>query len=108
MTRTWRTAVDRTKPPRKLARNQLWQSDNLNKLILLFLLALASRSSLPTAPPVNAEPGVCQKRAEAVTIIRDDWGVPHVYGGPGNSSVRSQILEARRENPGAGAYQFSH
>ena len=51
----------------------------MKKLALLLVVALASCSSQPAAPPVSAEVAAWQKRAEGVTIIRDDWGVPHIY-----------------------------
>jgi len=51
----------------------------MKKLALLCVLALASCSSQPAAPAVSPEVAAWQKRAEGVTIIRDDWGVPHIY-----------------------------
>src|SRR5512134_2597837 len=51
----------------------------MKKLALLCVIALASCSSQPAAPPVSADVAAWQKRAEGVTIIRDDWGVPHIY-----------------------------
>jgi acyl-homoserine-lactone acylase len=51
----------------------------MKKLALILVVALASCSSQPAAPPVSPEVAAWQKRAEGVTIIRDDWGVPHIY-----------------------------
>ena len=51
----------------------------MKKLALICVLALASCSSQPAAPPVSPDVAAWQKRAEGVTIIRDDWGVPHIY-----------------------------
>src|SRR6187402_1593966 len=52
----------------------------MKKLALLCVLALASCSSQPpAAAPVSPEVAAWQKRAEGVTIVRDDWGVPHIY-----------------------------
>jgi acyl-homoserine-lactone acylase len=51
----------------------------MKKLALILVIALASCSSQPAAPPVSPEVAAWQKRAEGVTIIRDDWGVPHIY-----------------------------
>ena len=51
----------------------------MKKLALLCVLALVSCSSQPAAPPVSPEVAAWQKRAEGVTIIRDDWGIPHIY-----------------------------
>ena len=51
------------------------------KLLTLFcVLALASCSSpQPAAPTVSPEVAAWQQRADGVTIVRDDWGVPHIY-----------------------------
>ena len=51
----------------------------MKKLALLCVLALASCSSQPAAPPASPEVAAWQKRADGVTIIRDDWGIPHIY-----------------------------
>ncbi len=51
----------------------------MKKLALLCVVALASCSSPPAAPPVSPEVAAWQTRAQGVTIIRDDWGVPHIY-----------------------------
>ena len=51
----------------------------MKKLALICVIALASCSSQPAAPPVSPEVAAWQKRAEGVTIIRDDWGIPHIY-----------------------------
>ena len=41
-----------------------------------FLIACSPQAA---APPVSANVAAWQKRAEGVTIVRDDWGVPHIY-----------------------------
>ena len=51
----------------------------MKKLALLCVIALVSCSSQPSAPPVSPEVAGWQKRADGVTIVRDDWGVPHIY-----------------------------
>ncbi len=51
----------------------------MKKLALLSVLALASCSSQPAAPTVSPEVAAWQQRADGVTIVRDDWGVPHIY-----------------------------
>ncbi len=51
----------------------------MKKLALICVIALASCSSQPAAPPVSPEVAAWQKRADGVTIIRDDWGIPHIY-----------------------------
>lgn len=52
----------------------------MKKLILLLLVATIVASC--ATPPASASPELAtwKKRAEGVTIIRDDWGVPHIYG----------------------------
>ncbi len=52
----------------------------MKKLALIGVIALASCSSQPAAPPVSPEVAAWQTRAQGVTIIRDDWGIPHIYG----------------------------
>ena len=49
-------------------------------LVIVLAVAAASCSSQPQAAQVSPEVAAWQKRAEGVTIIRDDWGVPHIYG----------------------------
>ena len=51
----------------------------MKKLALICVIALASCSSQPAAPAVSPEVAAWQARAQGVTIIRDDWGIPHVY-----------------------------
>ena len=50
----------------------------MKKLLLLSIL-VASCSSQPAAPVVSPEVTAWQTRAQGVTIIRDDWGIPHIY-----------------------------
>ena len=52
----------------------------MKKLALICVIALGSCSSQPAAPAVSPEVAAWQSRAQGVTIIRDDWGVPHIYG----------------------------
>ena len=52
----------------------------MKQLVILLALAAAACSSQPQAAQVSPEVAAWQKRAEGVTIIRDDWGVPHIYG----------------------------
>jgi acyl-homoserine-lactone acylase len=49
----------------------------MKKIVLLLLLV-----GLACAPQVALDPEVAawDARAEGITIIRDDWGVPHIYG----------------------------
>ena len=52
----------------------------MKRLVILLAFVAVSCSSGPQAAPVSPEVAAWQKRAEGVTIIRDDWGVPHIYG----------------------------
>jgi acyl-homoserine-lactone acylase len=47
-------------------------------LILLLTISIAC-SAAPSAPPDSPELAAWKQRAEGVTIIRDDWGVPHIF-----------------------------
>ncbi|WP_400190939.1 penicillin acylase family protein [Hymenobacter sp. B81] len=47
------------------------------KLLYLLLLLPGPAAAQPARP---AETAAWQARAAAVTIIRDEWGVPHIYG----------------------------
>jgi acyl-homoserine-lactone acylase len=49
----------------------------MNKLVLLVAVACASCARLDAA---NTEVAAWQQQARNVTIIRDDWGIPHIYG----------------------------
>ena len=49
----------------------------MNRILLLILLALISCTPKNTDPTAVSD---LSQRAENVTIIRDDFGVPHVYG----------------------------
>jgi acyl-homoserine-lactone acylase len=49
-------------------------------LCLFLLFASISVSSAPRAASVDNELTGWQQQAQRVTIIRDDWGIPHVYG----------------------------
>jgi len=49
----------------------------MKKMVLLLVLASVSCASEPAVSP---EVQAWQTRADGVTIIRDDWGVPHIYG----------------------------
>src|SRR5262245_19402416 len=52
----------------------------MKKLIVLAALTL-SACAAQTAPPADSpELTAWKKRADTVTIIRDDWGIPHIYG----------------------------
>jgi acyl-homoserine-lactone acylase len=53
----------------------------MKKTILLFLFGLCSTFALEAAPAPKAdEATVWARRARHIEIIRDDWGIAHVYG----------------------------
>ena len=52
----------------------------MKKLILLAALTLSACAAQTATPPANPQLDTWKKRADAITIIRDDWGVPHIYG----------------------------
>src|SRR5688572_16789807 len=53
----------------------------MKKFVLILTLSLAACNQTPTThAPEGPEVASWKTRAEGVTIIRDDWGVPHIYG----------------------------
>ena len=53
----------------------------MKKLALMLTISLSACSGPRVAEaPAGPEMAAWQTRAEGVTIIRDDWGVPHIYG----------------------------
>ena len=52
----------------------------MRKFLLLSSLAFLACASPDASRPSNAETDAWAKRAETITIIRDDWGIPHIYG----------------------------
>src|SRR5881628_3253889 len=53
--------------------------NNLRVKYALAILAIAS-AAVAFQPPKNAEVARWEQQARNVTIVRDDWGIPHVYG----------------------------
>src|SRR4051812_45157582 len=57
-------------------------------IILILSLATLTGGSLCAQPPVDSQSGSplspelthWQQQATRVTIIRDNWGIPHIYG----------------------------
>src|SRR5205809_3933745 len=49
----------------------------MKKLVLIALLALLPGLS---ELPINKDAAAWEKEARNVTILRDDWGIPHIYG----------------------------
>jgi acyl-homoserine-lactone acylase len=54
----------------------------MKKLVLVAVLALSACTAQSATEQRADSPELAawKKRAEGVTIIRDDWGVPHIYG----------------------------
>src|SRR6187455_716260 len=53
----------------------------MKKLVLLLTLIISASCSSPqSAPAADPQLAAWQQRAQGITIVRDDWGVPHVYG----------------------------
>ena len=53
----------------------------MKKFVLILTLGLAACNQAPAVhAPEGPEVAAWKTRAEGVTIIRDDWGVPHIYG----------------------------
>ena len=52
----------------------------MNRLLLLFSFLLSCFSPLRAQPFTKKEISNWQKQAQNVTIIRDNWGIPHIYG----------------------------
>ncbi len=48
----------------------------MKKLVFLFAIVAAAC----TSPTGNEESARWERQAKNVTIIRDDWGIPHIYG----------------------------
>src|SRR5437764_1070809 len=51
---------------------------NTFKIVLFALFVASARAQ--TAAPTETEQARWTRRAAAVTIVRDDWGIAHVYG----------------------------
>ena len=53
----------------------------MKKLVLILTLAFAACNQAPAIhAPEGPEVAAWKTRADGVTIIRDDWGVPHIFG----------------------------
>src|SRR5712664_2721907 len=52
----------------------------MKKLVLLLALALVPSVSAQQPAPTARDVARWQRRASNVTIIRDDWGIPHIHG----------------------------
>lgn len=63
---------------------------------LLFLLALFSMGCSFSAPDQNGK--AWEEQARRVTIIRDDWGIPHIYGKTDADAVFGLMYAQCEEN----------
>ena len=52
----------------------------MKKLVLVLAFVAVSCSSTPSAPAEDPKLAAWRTRAQGITIVRDDWGVPHIYG----------------------------
>lgn len=53
----------------------------MKKLLVVFALTLSACSAQTASAPADSpELTAWKKRADTITIVRDDWGVPHIYG----------------------------
>ena len=52
----------------------------MKKLLVLAAITLSACAAQTAPQPVNPDVAKFQQRAQGITIIRDDWGVPHIYG----------------------------
>ncbi len=50
------------------------------KKLLVILVAASISCATPTTTDVDSRVAAWEKQAQNVTIIRDTWGIPHVYG----------------------------
>jgi acyl-homoserine lactone acylase PvdQ len=75
-------------------------------LATVVVLLLAACTSAPIRTPMQADVAAWQQRAKAVTIIRDDWGVPHIYAKT-DADVVFGLMYAQAEDDAAGlGWQF--
>jgi acyl-homoserine-lactone acylase len=49
-------------------------------LALVLAAGLSCKADTPSAPPVSSEVAGWQERAAGITIVRDDFGIPHITG----------------------------
>src|SRR6186997_2650282 len=52
----------------------------MKKLIVLVAISLSACAAQTAPQPVNPDVAKFQQRAQGITIVRDKWDVPHIYG----------------------------
>src|SRR5215213_2714828 len=52
----------------------------MKKLLLLAAITFSACAAQTATQPANPQLDAWKKRADSITIVRDDWGVPHIYG----------------------------
>jgi acyl-homoserine-lactone acylase len=52
----------------------------MKKLLVVAALTLSACAAQTATQPANPQLDAWKKRADNITIVRDDWGVPHIYG----------------------------
>ncbi|HUU35902.1 MAG TPA: penicillin acylase family protein, partial [Vicinamibacterales bacterium] len=49
-------------------------------LVIVLVAGISCKAAPPPAPAVSPEVAALQARAAGITIVRDDWGIPHITG----------------------------
>mgnify|MGYP000040865958 FL=1 len=74
----------------------------MKKLYLIFILAMmgnAIQPSISNAQKFTAlEKARWEKQANQITIIRDEWGIPHIYGKTDADAVFGLMYAQCEEN----------
>ncbi|HYE87336.1 MAG TPA: penicillin acylase family protein, partial [Vicinamibacterales bacterium] len=52
----------------------------MKKLLVLAAISLSACTAQTATEPANPQLEAWKKRADTIRIVRDDWGVPHIYG----------------------------
>jgi len=82
---------------RQILRAQNLRAQNLRAMLMLFLVATLLAAILPAPQTMAASPKI-EKVARSVTIYRDTYGVPHVYGPTDASCIFGYIYAQAEDN----------
>lgn len=52
----------------------------MKKLLVLAAFSFSACAAQTAPQPANPDVAKFEQRAQGITIVRDDWGVPHIYG----------------------------